>query len=147
MSTDARQPAGTTAGGQFAPIDHPEPVLKLGPPPVRAEVTNQQMIADPAVLAAALGRHGAGQDRKPEDLPGDVCHLLSPIIGRMRVDAFADPHVLERLQLALALAKLAAEADYQARGGYTTSTEPVTQYGVQIGTGDYASVAGNPMTK
>lgn len=147
MSNENRTPEGTPAGGQFAPTTHPEPVLKLGPAPVRAEVTSQQMIADPAVLNAACGRHGVGQDRTPDDLPGDVCHLLSPLIGRMRMDAFADPRTIERLQVALALAKLAAEADYEARGGYTTSTEPVTQYGVQIGAGDQARVLTSPVTK
>ena len=70
--------------------------------------TNRQMLNDPAVLAAALGRHGVGQDRTPADVHGDVQHLLSPVIGRMRLQADPDLFVLERLELALALTRLAA---------------------------------------
>lgn len=69
--------------------------------------TNRQMLADPTVLTAALGRHGVGQNRTPADLHGDVQHLLAPVIGRMRLQTDPDLYVLERLELALALAKLA----------------------------------------
>lgn len=69
--------------------------------------TNREMLADPAVLVAALGRHGVGQSRTPADLHGDVQHLLAPLVGRMRMQSDADLYVLERLELALALAKLA----------------------------------------
>lgn len=69
--------------------------------------TNREMLADPAVLVAALGRHGVGQNRTPADLHGDVQHLLAPVIGRMRLQSDPDLYVLERLELAVALAKLA----------------------------------------
>lgn len=69
--------------------------------------TNREMLADPTVLTAALGRHGVGLNRTPADLHGDVQHLLAPVIGRMRLQATPDLYVLERLELAVALAKLA----------------------------------------
>lgn len=70
-------------------------------------VSNRKMLADPALLAAALGRHGVGQNRTRADFRGDVQHLIAPIVGRMRLQADADQHVMERLELVLALAKLA----------------------------------------
>ena len=69
--------------------------------------TNREMLADPAVLTAALGRHGVGLNRTPADLHGDVQHLLAPVIGRMRLSPTPDLYALERLELAVALAKLA----------------------------------------
>ncbi len=72
--------------------------------------TNHEMLADPDVLTAALGRHGVGQDRTPADLHGDVQHLLTPVIGRIRLQTDPDLYVLERLELAVALAKLAGAA-------------------------------------
>lgn len=79
------------------------------------EVTVDQMVADPGVLAAVALRHGMHPSPRPEELFADVQHLVSPIVGHMRLDGEFG-HRLERLSLVLALAERAQRADHDAGG-------------------------------
>lgn len=78
-------------------------------------VTVEQLLANPEVLAAACLRHGMHPDPSPTELFADVQHLLEPIVGLMRLDG-EDGYRLDRLTLALALARRAQRADEHAGG-------------------------------
>lgn len=77
--------------------------------------TTNQMLADFSVLRLVCGRHGLGV---PRYLPGDVQHLVSPIVGMLRLggpeyftinEPISSGYLLERLSLVLAITELAAE--------------------------------------
>lgn len=67
-------------------------------------------------IAAGRVRHGVGES---EDFPGNVCHLVSPIVGLMRLrQRDGEPlddlgHVIDRLSLVLDMARQEAAAEAQ----------------------------------
>lgn len=82
--------------------------------------TTDQMLRDFSILREVCGRHGVGV---PRNFPADVQHLVSPLVGMLRLDGpeafFADQgkyaeYFLERLSLLLALGEMVTEGKIDA---------------------------------
>ena len=76
---------------------------------VQGAWTGRVLDGDPRAVEAACVRHGMSPATRIDEVLGDALHLISPIIGIMRLDG-EDLHRTERLCLASHLLKVAANA-------------------------------------
>ena len=79
--------------------------MSEGSPEPTSDVARDQRIA------AGRIKHGVGAS---EDFPGNVCHLVSPLVGYLRLlerdgGGLDLPHLIDRLSLVLDMAREQAE--------------------------------------